>query len=200
RAYDLVSSAVAQDAFNIRKEPTEVRERYGRNVLGQSTLMARRLIENGVRFVTVDTWYLMDWDTHSNNFKTLKDTFAPRLDGALSALLDDMERSEKLARTTLVILSEFGRTPKVNKDAGRDHWAPCNVALFAGAGIRAGQVLGASDAEAAYPVGRGFSPEEITATVYHLLGVDRERELLDQQNRPWKLATAEPISALLAQG
>lgn len=199
RAYDLVGAARARDAFDIRKESNEVRDRYGRNVLGQSTLMARRLLEQGVRFVTVDTWYHMDWDTHSNNFKTLKDSFAPRLDAALSALLEDFERNEALSRTLLVIMSEFGRTPKVNKDAGRDHWAPCNVVLFAGAGIRAGQVLGASDAEAAYPEGTAYSPEQMVATIYTLLGLDLDREFVDQQSRPWKIATGKPVGELMAR-
>jgi hypothetical protein len=198
RAYDLVGTAHLRGAFEVNREAKEVRDRYGRNVLGQSVLLAKRLIEHGVRFATVDTWYRMDWDTHSNNFRTLKDTYLPRLDAALASLFEDLERSEALSRTLVVVMSEFGRTPRVNKDAGRDHWAPCNVALFAGAGIRAGQVLGASDAEAAYPVGRAYTPEELTATIYSLMGVDLRGELIDRQNRPWRIATGEPVRELMA--
>jgi hypothetical protein len=198
RAYELVGAAGARGAFDVTREPKELRDRYGRNVLGQSALLARRLVEHGARFVTIDTTYWgMYWDTHADNFKTLRDGYGANLDNAYATLLEDMASRGMLDRTLVLAMSEFGRTPKVNKDAGRDHWPPCNAALFAGAGIRPGQVLGASDREGAYPDGQGFTPEDVVATIYSLLGVDADREFRDHLDRPWKLATGKPIRDLL---
>ncbi len=198
RAYDQVAQAGARGAFDIHQEPKEVRDRYGRNILGQSVLLARRLIQHGVRFVTIDTTYWgMYWDTHDNNFKTLRETHGPNLDGAYSALLEDMSRSGLLDRTLVLVMSEFGRTPKINAQAGRDHWPPCNVALFSGPGVKTGQVLGASDREAAYPEGDGFTPEDVITTIYRLLGVDPGKVYHDHLDRPWRIATGEPIQGLL---
>ncbi len=199
QAYDLVGSAHLRGAFDLRQEPSALRDAYGRNVLGQSCLLARRLIEHGARFVTIDTTYWgMYWDTHDNNFKTLRETHGPNLDAAYSALLEDMTRRGLLDRTLVLVMSEFGRTPKVNAQAGRDHWPACNAALFAGAGIKTGQVLGGSDREAAYPEGIGYTPEEVVATIYSLLGIDAAKEYRDHLDRPWRIATGEPIRALLA--
>jgi len=198
RAYDLVGSAKMRGAFDLSKEPTELRDAYGRNVLGQSTLLARRLVEHGSRFVTIDTTYWgMYWDTHADNFKTMRDGYGANLDAAYSALLEDMTRRGMLDRTLVLLMSEFGRTPKVNKDAGRDHWPPCNVALFAGAGVKKAQVIGASDREAAYPDGNGYTPEDVITTIYTLLGIDVRKEYRDHLDRPWRIATGEPISELL---
>jgi hypothetical protein len=198
RAYELVRAAGVRGAFDITREPKEVRDRYGRNVLGQSALLARRLVEHGARFVTIDTTYWgMYWDTHDNNFKTLRETHGPNLDAAYSALLEDMHRRGMLDRTLVLLMSEFGRTPKVNAAAGRDHWPPCNVALFAGAGVKTGQVLGASDREAAYPEGQGFRPEDVVTTIYTLLGIDTGRVYHDSLQRPWPLAPGSPIRDLI---
>jgi hypothetical protein len=198
RAYELIGSARLRGAFDLHREPTELRDAYGRNVLGQSCLLARRLVEHGSRFVTIDTTYWgMYWDTHQDNFSQLRTTHGPNLDAAYSALLDDLKKRELLDRTLVLVMSEFGRTPKVNKDAGRDHWPPCNTALFAGAGIKTAQVLGGSDREAAYPDGSGFRPEDIVATIYTLLGLDLDHEYRDHVDRPWKLATGSPIRELL---
>lgn len=198
RAYDLVGSAKMRGAFDLSQEPKELRDAYGRNVLGQSTLLARRLIEYGSRFVTIDTTYWgMYWDTHADNFKTLRDGYGANLDGAYSALLDDMKRRGMLDRTLVLVMSEFGRTPKVNAAAGRDHWPPYNVALFAGAGIKTAQVIGASDREGAYPDGSGFTPEDVVTTIYNLLGIDVNKEYRDHLDRPWKIATGQPIPELL---
>lgn len=197
RAYELVASARARGAFDLHQESTETRDRYGRNVLGQSLLLARRLVEHGSRFVSVDTWYYQDWDTHSSNFTTLKGNYLPKLDAAYSALLEDMGRRGMLDRTLVLLMSEFGRSPKINPGAGRDHWPACNAALFAGAGIKKAQLLGASDREAAYPVGAGYSPEDIAATILTLVGVDIHRELIDRQDRPWKICTGTPIAELI---
>jgi hypothetical protein len=199
RAYELIGTARTRGAFDLRQEPKELRDAYGRNVLGQSTLLARRLVEHGARFVTIDTTYSgIYWDTHADNFKTLRETHAPSLDAAYSALLDDMTKRGMLDRTLVLVMSEFGRTPKVNAQAGRDHWPACNVALFAGAGVKTGQVLGASDREAAYPDGTSYTPEQLVATIYHLLGVDLNKELRDPLGRPWKIATGTPIHDLIA--
>jgi hypothetical protein len=198
RAYDLVASAKMRGAFDLKQEPNELRDAYGRNVLGQSTLLARRLIEHGSRFVTIDTTYWgMYWDTHADNFKTLRDSYGANLDAAYSALLEDMTRRGMLDRTLVLLMSEFGRTPKINKDAGRDHWPPYNVALFAGAGVKKAQVIGASDKEAAYPDGSGYSPEDLISTIYHWLGIDVNKEYVDHLNRPWKIATGSAIPDLL---
>lgn len=198
RAYELVASAKARGAFDLAQESNEVRDRYGRNVLGQGLLLGRRLVEHGCRFVTVDTWYYQDWDTHSSNFTTLKDNYLPKLDQGYSALLEDMERRGMLDRTLVLLMSEFGRTPKVNPAAGRDHWPYANVALFAGAGVKKGLVLGATDKEAAYPSGAGYSPEDVSATTLHLAGVDLHKELIDRQNRPWKINTGVPLPEVMA--
>lgn len=198
RAYDLIGSARMRGAFDLSQEPTDLRDAYGRNVLGQSTLLARRLIEYGSRFVTIDTTYWgMYWDTHSDNFKTLRDSYCANLDAAYSALLDDMKRRGMLDRTLVLVMSEFGRTPKINAQAGRDHWPAYNVALFAGAGIKTAQVIGGSDREGAYPDGSGFMPEDVVTTIYSLLGINVNKEYRDHLDRPWKIATGQPIPELL---
>lgn len=198
QAYELVGTAKARGAFDLSQEPKELRDAYGRNVLGQSCLLARRLVEHGSRFVTIDTTYWgMYWDTHADNFKTMRDGYGANLDNAYATLLEDMTKRGMLDHTLVLLMSEFGRTPKVNTAAGRDHWPPCNAALFAGAGIKPGQVLGASDREAAYPLDQGTTPEEVVATIYTLLGVDLNKEFRDHLDRPWKLATGTPVRELM---
>jgi hypothetical protein len=188
RALSLVTAPAARRAFNLALEPDQVRERYGRNTFGQGLLLARRLIEAGVGLVTVN-WARDDafWDTHANNFKELKGKLLPPFDLGFSALLEDLGRRGLLDETLVVCLGEFGRTPKINNNAGRDHWAACNSVVLAGGGIRPGQVIGASDRIAAHPVTVPVSPDDLAATIYHLLGIDPHSELHDRLGRPLTL-------------
>jgi hypothetical protein len=195
RAYDMISSPQAKKAFNIAEEPAKVRDRYGRTPFGQSCLLARRLVEAGVRFVNVS---MGGWDTHSDNFKQLKDHLMTPLDDGYSALVEDLHQRGLLESTLVVWMGEFGRTPHVNQLAGRDHWPDTSCVLLSGAGIRGGQVIGASDAEGGKPVDRKVAPEEIAATIYQKLGIDWQKEYVTPQNRPVKiLAAGEPIKELV---
>src|SRR5262249_43265885 len=158
-------------------EPAAVRDRYGRHAFGQSLLLARRLVQAGVPVVQANMGIVQNWDTHSNNFGTLKTRLLPPLDQSVSALLDDLAASGQLEDTLVMMLGEFGRTPRVfavNASAvpGRDHWAPCYFGVFAGAGVRGGQVIGRSDRIGAYPATTPYSPDDVGATVYHVLGID----------------------------
>lgn len=210
RAFDLLHSPVAQEAFDLSQEPDAVRDRYGRNPHGQSVLQARRLIERGVALVTV-FWpndgiknVSVYWDTHSRNFIDLKERLMPVTDQAFSALLDDLEERGLLDETLVIWAGEFGRTPRVgqrNSDAGaaadgRDHWPGCFSAVLAGGGIQGGQVYGASDRFAAYPASDPVYPVDFTATVYHLLGVPPHLTLEDNTGRPQIVCPGDPITAL----
>lgn len=191
----LTSSRLAQ-AFDVQREPDTVRDRYGRNTNGQSLLIARRLVESGVPIVQVNMGRVQTFDNHGNIFPTLKDRLLPPLDLGVSALLDDLETRGLLDTTLVMMLGEFGRTPKINKEAGRDHWGPCFFGVFAGAGIRSGQVIGRSDDTGSYPATRAFSPNDVGATVYHLLGIDPEAMLRDRLGRPAKLNRGDVIESL----
>ena len=190
RAYDLLTSSSTQQAFRIDSEPNHVRESYGRNVYGQSVLLARRLIEAGTRVVTV-SWAPdanATWDTHGGNFKKLKNTLLPQFDAACSSLLTELHDRGMLDRTLVAVLGDFGRTPKINgNDAGRDHWNYCYTIMLAGGGIRSGFVYGASDKAGAFPADRPTTPGDIIATMYHLLGVDHRQELYDRFDRPHRI-------------
>ncbi|HET6879567.1 MAG TPA: DUF1501 domain-containing protein [Pirellulales bacterium] len=197
RAVDLLTSPTTRQALMIGEEPAAVRERYGRNQYGQSVLLARRLVEAGVRFVTV--YYsagIGGWDTHKNNFKTLKESRLPQTDLALSALLEDLSSRGLLDETLVLWTGDFGRTPKVNKDAGRDHWPPCQTVLLAGGGVRGGLLVGSSDKTGAYPLSDPKTPDDVMATVYHALGIDPATVLHDQLHRPMPVADGRPIAAL----
>jgi uncharacterized protein (DUF1501 family) len=137
------------------------------------------------------------WDTHKQNFAALESELLPMLDQGLSALLDDLAQRGRLAETLVVCLGEFGRTPRINNDAGRDHWGPCSSALLAGGGIQEGRVLGASDGIGAYPVSDPVDPVDIHATMYHCLGLDPRGHVVDPSGRPWEISTGEVIRALL---
>jgi hypothetical protein len=196
RAFQLMTSPAVQDAFDLDKEAPAVRDRYGRTLFGSSTLMARRLIEAGVRFVNV-TWDIFwdrhridfdGWDTHTRNFTILKDWNLPQFDQTLSALLADLDDRGLLEETLIVVLSEMGRTPKINPNGGRDHWTYCYSVFLAGAGIRGGSVCGASDAQAAFVKDRPVRPADIVATVYHCLGIDLEMPIYDRAGRPIPVA------------
>ena len=191
----LTSGRVAQ-AFEIDREKPEVRDRYGRHLFGQSLLLARRLVEAGVSVVQANMGRVQNWDHHSNIFPALKKN-CPPLDHGVAALLDDLGGSGLLDETLVIVVGEFGRTPKVSgKPVGRDHWAPCFTGLFAGAGVCGGQVVGRSDRTAAYPATAPYSPDDVGATVYHVLGIDPATEVRDRLDRPVTLNRGEPIRAL----
>jgi hypothetical protein len=202
RAYDqafgLLTSQQVHHAFDMSQEPAALREKYGFTPFGQGCLLARRLAEAGVSLITVN-WQRDDafWDTHSNNFQLHKNKLLPNFDRGFSALLDDLSDRGLTDDTLVVVLSEFGRTPKINKAAGRDHWAPCNTVLMAGAGIPGGLVYGASDKIAAYPARNPVLPEDLAATIYHLLGVDPETLLPSPDGRRQVVSTGEVIYGLL---
>jgi uncharacterized protein (DUF1501 family) len=198
QAFDLLTSPAARKAFDLSHEPATLKEKYGDTPFGQGCLLARRLVEAGVRLVTVN-WERDDafWDTHANNFADHKNKLLPNLDRGFSALLDDLSLRGLLEDTLVVWLAEFGRTPAINKAAGRDHWAACNTVLLAGAGIRGGAVHGSSDRIAAYPASQPVTPEDLAATIYHLLGIDHRTLLTGPLGRPIVLCDGEPLWGLM---
>ena len=196
QAYNILTSRRLADAFEVQKESEQVREKYGRHTTGQSLLLARRLVEVGVPVVQVNIGNAQNWDNHGNIFPTLKDRLLPPLDKGLAALLTDLEERGMLEDTFVVLIGEFGRTPKVNNKAGRDHWGPCFSALFAGGGVQGGRVIGESDPHGGYPVKKPFSPEDFGATVYSVLGIDPESEIRDRFDRPLRLNSGSVISEL----
>ncbi|MCS6860749.1 MAG: DUF1501 domain-containing protein [Abditibacteriales bacterium] len=206
RAYALLSSASAREAFDLRREPPAVREKYGRNRFGQSCLLARRLVERGVRFVTINTFETVfnaiSWDIHGSrpftDIAAMKDVVAPWFDNGYSSLLAELHERGLLDRTLVVALGEFGRTPKINPAGGRDHWPQCWTVLFAGGGVRGGQVVGASDAIGAYPKDRPTTPAEIVASLYHALGINLRHELPGPDGKPVPLVDdgVQPIDEL----
>ncbi len=197
KAYSLLASPASRDAFDIGKEPDRVGDRYGPSFLGQSCLLARRLVEAGVPLVTVYSFGSRDWDTHGNNFATLKSVLLPPEDQGFSALLEDLNDRGMLDETLVVWMSEMGRGPRINNGAGRDHWSFCYSVVLAGGGVRGGQVYGSSDRIAAYPSTNPVSPADVAATIYHCLGVDPRGVVTDQQGRPLVVAAGRPIQALL---
>lgn len=186
QAFELLTSNAAQQAFDLDQESADTRARYGRNIYGQSTLLARRLIEAGTRFVTL-SWAPdanATWDTHGNNFKTLKSRLLPEFDAACSSLLQDLAERGMLERTLVAVLGDFGRTPKINANAGRDHWNSCYTVMLAGGGVREGFVFGASDRNGATPDASPVSPGDVMTTVYRLLGIDSTTQITDSLGRP----------------
>ena len=186
QVFELLTSNAAQQAFDLERESTDTRARYGRNIYGQSTLLARRLVEAGTRFVTL-SWAEhanQTWDTHGNNFKNLKNRLLPEFDAACSSLLQDLADRNLLDRTLVAVLGDFGRSPKINDSAGRDHWNSCYTVMLAGAGIRKGFVLGASDRYGATPTENPVTPGDVITTIYRLLGVDPTTQILDSLGRP----------------
>lgn len=180
RAYSLMTSPVAKRAFNLAEEKDSLRDRYGRNILGQSCLLARRLVEAGVRFVTIPNG---GWDTHQNHFEQVKRDLQPRLDQAYSALLTDLADRGLLDHTLVLALGEFGRTPRINPQAGRDHWPGVFSGCIGGGGVRTGMVIGSSDETASTPTTRPVKVEDLAATVYQALGIVIEREFVTPQGR-----------------
>ena len=195
-AFSMLTSSQFASSFQLEQESEEVRNRYGRNMTGQSLLLARRLIQAGVSVVQANIGAVQSWDHHQAIFTTLKDRMLPPLDQAVSTLLDDLEERGLLETTLVVMLGEFGRTPKINAEQGRDHWGPCFFGLFAGAGVQPGQAIGRSDAIGAYPVTPAYSPNDLGATIYHTLGIDPESEIRDRLNRPIQLNRGQIITPL----
>jgi hypothetical protein len=193
RALDLISSPDTRRAFDIAQEPVKTRESYGRNIYGQSVLLARRLVEAGCRVVTM-SWAPdanATWDTHGSNFNRLKTELLPQLDACLSSLISDLKERGLLDETLVVCMGEFGRTPKINAGAGRDHWPGCYSLLLAGGGIRGGSVVGKSDDQGAAPAENPVTPQDIIATIYGLLGISPESEFLDPLDRPLKILNGQ---------
>tara|TARA_R110002072_G_scaffold303126_1_gene494858 strand:+ start:21510 stop:22889 length:1380 start_codon:yes stop_codon:yes gene_type:complete len=195
-AFSILTSSRLAQAFELNREEDAVRDRYGRNTTGQSMLVARRLIEVGVPVVQVNVGGAQTWDNHGNIFPTLKDRLLPPLDQGVATLLDDLDDRGQLDDTLVMMLGEFGRTPKINAGKGRDHWGPCFFGFFAGAGVRGGQMIGRSDDIGAYPVTTAFSPDDVGATVYRLLGIPPEAEVHDRLGRPSRLNNGNVIQPL----
>jgi hypothetical protein len=205
QAFDLVTSSAARKAFDLSLEPDRIRDRYGRHTWGQSCLLARRLIEAGVRLVHVN-WpreagdSAVDnpvWDTHTQNADRLQDCLCPLFDITFDALMTDLHDRGLLDETLVVVVGEFGRTPRINAHGGRDHWGHVFCAAFAGAGIRGGTVVGASDKNGAFPVTDPYTGSDFVATIFHLLGIDPGGMFYDKTNRPIPICKGEPIAGVL---
>jgi hypothetical protein len=195
KAYGLITSPAAQRAFDMNQEPDRLREAYGRTTFGQSCLLARRLIEAGVHFVTVTSG---GWDTHVDNFKSLKNRLLPVLDQAYAALLQDLHDRGLLASTLVVWVGDFGRTPKVNASAGRDHWATAGVACMGGGGVRTGEVVGATNPLGELVIDNPVTPQDLAATIYHALGIPLHTWYRSQDGRPIELVpTGKPVQQLV---
>ena len=204
KAFDLLRSSAARRAFALDEEPAAMRDRYGRNRFGQSVLLARRLVESGVSLVQVnwtrwedDTTDAPAWDTHAKNTERLKKALMPPMDLAYSALLEDLEQRGMLDDTLVVWMGEFGRTPKINSRAGRDHWGHVFSVALAGGGVRGGVVHGESDRQAAFPAAGRVQPQDLTATIFHCLGYHPHTEIHDATGRPLVITQGEPIWPIL---
>lgn len=202
-AYSLLLSGRVARAFELEREDPRIRDRYGRHMFGQSLLLGRRLVQAGVPIVQVNLGRVQNWDTHSANFKSLKERLLPPTDRGVATLLDDLTALGLLDETLVVIASEFGRTPRIgastgntNTRDGRDHWSKAFSVAFAGAGVRGGQTIGQTDKTGAYPASRPYTPGDFAATIYRSLGIDPETELHDRLARPIRLChgtTIEPL-------
>jgi hypothetical protein len=222
KAFDLLGSEAVRRALDIDKEPANTRDRYGRSpgrsypddsvggngahlgwgreLRGQNLLLARRLVEAGVPFVNVYDFKQQgqNWDSHAKNFSQLKNHLLPPADRAFSALIEDLDARGLLDSTLVVALGEFGRTPKINKDAGRDHWPDCYSALVAGGGVKGGMVYGSSDKNGAYPASDPVIPADLAATIFWRFGLDPASEIRDVAGRPYRIAEGEPLRKLFA--
>lgn len=203
KALEVVSTDAVRKAVDLTTADPKQRERYGRNLFGQSVLLGRRLLDAGTRLVQCNWQRIQSkdgfaWDTHWNNFSACKEDLLPPFDQAFSALMQDLEETGKLSETLVVVAGEFGRSPKITlKNGGREHWPDCYTVLFAGAGIRGGEIYGASDAMGAFPADKPTSPADFTATIYHLLGIDPHREEHDQLGRPFELSKGNAITGIM---
>ncbi len=195
----LVQTTAERNLFDLEREPLRLRERYGLHRFGQSLLLARRLREAGVSLTAIHFNYMSKcdgWDTHGKNFECLKGELLPLLDQGLSGLLEDLEQRGRLEDTLVVCMGEFGRTPRINAQAGRDHWGHCFSVLLAGGGVQGGRVIGSSDQRAAYPRESPFDPADVQATIYQQLGLDPHQEMRDPLDRPLPLSTGKVITQL----
>lgn len=203
RAFAILGSSKTRQAFDVSQEPESVRKRYGRNLYASSLLIARRLVEAGVPFISVHQEIFGDnghsYDMHENNFGMLKNFNLPLLDQMIPALIDDLESRGLLDSTLVMVMGEMGRSPRVNKGAGRDHWPQCGFSLLFGGGLKRGYVHGASDKQAAYPISFPVSPGDIVATIYHQLGIDPHMIVHDLTGRPFHIAHGgNPIREIIA--
>jgi hypothetical protein len=209
KALSMLTSPKVKEAFDLTKEPAKLRDRYGRTTYGQGCLLARRLVEAGCKFVNV--YYaatiggqgpIGGWDTHGNNGKAMgpvmKDFLLPVADQTLPALLEDLDDRGLLDTTLVIWMGEFGRTPRINGNAGRDHWPQCYTALLAGGGVKRGYVHGGSDKIGAYPSGDVVRPDDLAATVFALLGIDPATEVRDALDRPFPIAAGQPVTGVMA--
>ncbi|MBL8177842.1 MAG: DUF1501 domain-containing protein [Bryobacterales bacterium] len=203
QAYKMLLTPAVRDAFDLGKEPEKLKERYGKDSIGQSALLARRLVEAGSRFVTAAGYHGTSWDTHSDNDKGHKDRLCPTLDRTLTALIEDLDQRGLLKTTLVIAMGEFGRTPAINPNLGRDHWPNCWSLALSGGGIKTGQVLGSSDEKGYNVTSRVVSMGDLYATVYKAMGIDWTKEIMSPIGRPIKIAnsledkTGEPIGELL---
>jgi hypothetical protein len=200
KAFQLLHSPAVGRAFHLASEDPKLRDRYGRNKLGQSILLARRLVEAGVRFVTVydgqHNGQDANWDAHQNVFDRLKNNLIPPADQAFAALINDLTDRGLLDETLVIAMGEFGRTPKINAAAGRDHWPHCYSIVLAGGGVHGGITFGSSDKFGAYPDTDAVTPADLAATLFWRFGLDTTREIRDLTGRPYKLADGQPIRSL----
>jgi hypothetical protein len=202
QAFTLLRSERVRRAFDVSREPEPVRERYGRNKHGQSVLLARRLVEAGVRFVTVfdgvHNGQDANWDSHEKLFARHRDHLLPPADQAFAALVEDLDQRGLLQETLVVAMGEFGRTPKINAGGGRDHWPDGYSVALAGGGVKGGIVYGASDADGGYPAADPVSPGDLAATLFWRFGLDWKTEMRDGTGRPFPAADGEPLRKLFA--
>lgn len=206
KAIALLASRQTRDAFDLDREDPKLRERYGRHLMGQSLLLARRLVEAGVGLVQANMGPMNYWDTHSDNFKRLKGELLPPYDQAVSALIEDLEARGLTDEVLVIVTGEFGRTPRVGQQTtvanatstGRDHWGGVFTSLVCGGGTARGQVLGASDSHGGFPAGTGYTPADLAATVYRQLGIDASQELRDMFGRPFRINRGTVIVPLSA--
>jgi len=196
QAHDILVDGRLRESFDIGQETTETRDRYGRHMFGQSLLLARRLVESEMPIVQVNIGRMNRWDTHGNNFKRLATELVPPFEKGLSSLVTDLRDRGLLDETLIVVTGEFGRTPIINKNGGRDHWSRVFSALFIGGGVQGGQVIGASDQTAADPITRAYYPADMGATIYSALGIDPSSQVIDRLRRPHQLNKGEVIAPL----
>lgn len=195
KAFDVLHSDASRRAFELERESSALRDNYGRHKFGQSVLLARRLVEAGTRLVQVnwprdagdETVNNPMWDTHANNAARVRDVLAPQFDRTFATLIADLQSRGLLDETLVVVMAEFGRSPKINVNGGRDHWGSCFSVVLAGAGVGGGQIIGASDRLGAFPAARPVRPPDLAATIFHLLGLDPTSEFVDPTNRPRRL-------------